>query len=349
MPPRSERTVLVTGASGFIAAHVVRELLARGYRVRGSVRGNVSEPRFEPLRALPGAKERLTLHTADLMDEGAWPRLAAGCDAVLHTASPYVLDAADPKRDLIDPAVAGTRHVLGAAIAAEVPRIVLTSSLAAVTDEPVTGYVFTESDWNERSTVARNPYYASKTAAERAAWAMVPEDRGTRLVSINPGNVIGPSLVAALNTTNATIRDLLSGAYPMIVSLEWPFVDVRDVALAHVAALELDEAHGRYLCVAQTLSMAATASLLREEGLTSGYSVPRLRLRGRVGDALALAYARIRPPGLRAYLRTHIGRSFRVDGSRVTRELGVGYRPVRETLRDTVADLERWGHLRRRV
>ena len=340
-------TVLVTGASGFIAAHVVRELLARGYRVRGSVRGNVSEPRFEPLRALPGAKERLTLHTADLMDEAVWARLVAGCDAVVHTASPFVLDAPDPKRDLIDPAVAGTRHVVGAAVAAEVPRVVLTSSVAAITDEPVTGRVFTEADWNERSNVTRNPYYASKAAAERAAWVLVPDGHGTRLVSINPGTVIGPSHGAALNTANATIRDLLSGAYPMIVNLDWPLVDVRDVALAHVAALELDEANGRYLCVAKTLSMMATAAVLREEGLASGYRIPRLRLSGRFGDALAIAYARTRPPGLRSYLRTHIGRSFDVDGSRVTRDLGVGYRDVRATLRDTVADLERWGHLRR--
>lgn len=342
-------TVLVTGASGFIAAHVVRELLSRGYRVRGSVRGNLSEPRFEPLRSLPGAKERLTLHVADLMDETAWPRLVAGCDAVLHTASPFVLDAPDPKRDLIDTAVAGTRHVIGAAVAAEVPRVVVTSSLAAVTDEPVTGHVFTEADWNERSTVARNPYFASKVAAERAAWDLVPEGHGTRLVSINPGTVIGPSLGPSLNTANAsTVRDLLSGGYPMIVNLEWPLVDVRDVALAHVAALELTEAHGRYLCVATSLTMKATADLLREDGLADGYRVPRLWLRGRVGDAVALAYASTRLPGLRSYVRTHIGRSFRVDGSRVTRELGVGYRDVRVTLRDTVKDLERWGHLRRR-
>jgi dihydroflavonol-4-reductase len=348
MSPSSERTVLVTGASGFIAAHVVRELLARGYRVRGSVRGNVSEPRFEPLRALPGAKERLTLHTADLMEEAAWPRLVAGCDAVVHTASPFTLDAPDPKRDLIDPAVAGTRHVVGTAVAAEVPRVVVTSSLAAITDEPVTDRVFTEADWNERSTITRNPYYASKAAAERAAWSLVPEGHGTRLVSINPGIVIGPSLGATLSTSNATIRDLLSGAYPMIVSLDWALVDVRDVALAHVAAVELDEANGRYLCVARPLSMEATARMLREDGLATGYRVPRLRLGGRLGDMVALAYARTRPPGLRSYLHTHIGRSLRVDGSRVTRDLGVGYRDVRVTLRDTIADLERWGHLRRR-
>lgn len=347
MPTSSERTVLVTGASGFIAAHVVRELLARGYRVRGSVRGNVSEPRFEALRALPGAKERLTLHAANLMDEAAWPRLVAGCDAVVHTASPFSLEAADPKRDLIDPAVAGTRHVIGAAIAAEVPRVVFTSSIAAVTDEPITGRTFTEADWNERSSVTRNPYYASKAAAERAAWALAPDGHDTRVVSINPGLSIGPAIGQGLNTSNATLRDLLSGGYPMIVSLDWAFVDVRDVALAHVAALELDEARGRYLCVARTLSMHETARVLREEGLTAGYPIPRLRLTGRVGDMLVRVYARTRSPGLRSYLGTHLGRSLSVDGSRITRELGVAYRPVRETLRDTIAYLEGAGHLQR--
>ena len=341
-------TILVTGASGFIAAHVVRELLERGYRVRGSVRGNLSEGRFDMLRELPGAQERLTLHNAELSEEGPWRRLVEGCDAVVHAASPYRLEARDPKRELIDPAVAGTRHVIGAALRAGVPRIVFTSSLAAVTDEPVTGKVFTEADWNELSSVSRNPYYASKTAAERAAWALAQESGAeARVVSLNPGVVMGPSLTPGLNTSNSFLRGALNGTYHAIVSLDWPLVDVRDVALAHVAALEFEAGRGRYICVAETLSIAEVVRFLRSSGVAEGYQLPRLRLKGRLGALLARAYARTRPPGERSYLLTHIGKEFRVDGSRVTRELGVGYRDVRETLRDTVADLERWGHLRR--
>ncbi len=348
---RSPRgTVCVTGASGFIAAHVVRELLERGYQVRGSVRGNPSERRYEVLRALPGAAERLTLRTADLRDEAVWDALVTGCGAVIHTASPFALDVTDPKRDLIDPAVAGTRHVLGAAVRAGVPRVVLTSSLAAISDEPLPGKTFSEADWNVTSSVTRNPYYASKTAAERAAWALeaqVPAAAGFRLVSLNPALVLGPSIGPGFSFSLTVVRDLLMGVSPVLLDLNWLVTDVRDVALAHVAAMELPEARGRYICAGESVSMARMARLLRKAGLDRGYRLPSLRLTGRVGTALARAFARTRPAGMRSYLLTHLGATMQADGSRVTRELGIAYRDVRETLRDTVDDLERWGHLKK--
>jgi dihydroflavonol-4-reductase len=341
--------VCVTGAAGFVAAHVVKELLERGYRVRGTVRGNVSERRYAPLRALPGAAERLILGSTDLRDETAWLDVLRGCDTLVHTASPFVLDVADPERDLIAPAVAGTRNVLEAARRAGVGRAVLTSSLAAVTDEPVPGKTFTEDDWNERSTAVRNPYYASKVAAERVAWAIAEAaDTPFELVSLNPAFVLGPSIGPALNTSRAVVRDVLSGATPVLVDLNWLVTDVRDVALAHVAALELSEASGRFICAGESLDMVGLARLLRDTGLADGYELPWLRLTGPLGTAIARLAARTRPAGTRSYLLTHLGRTLRADGSRVTRELGVAYRDVATTLRDTVVDLERWGHLQRR-
>jgi dihydroflavonol-4-reductase len=340
-------TVCVTGAGGFIAAHVVRELLERGYAVRGTVRGNPSERRYAVLRALEGASERLSLRQIELLDRAGWATAVLGCDAVIHCASPYRLDVRDPERELITPAVGGTRNVIEAATAVGVPRVVITSSLAAVTDEPVPGRVFTESDWNDRSSAERNPYYASKAAAERAAWDLEAQaGPGFRLVAIVPAFVLGPSIGPALNLSAEVVRDLLAGATPALVDLNWLVTDVRDVALAHVAAMELEAATGRYLCAGESVSMVRMAQILREEGLADGYRLPRLRLTGRFGTALALMLARTRPPGMRAYLETHLGKTLRADASRVTRELGVGYRPVRQTLRDTVADLERWGHLR---
>lgn len=344
----TKRTVCVTGASGFIAAHVVRELLERGYAVRGTVRGNPSERRYAVLRALPGAAERLSLRTVELLDEAGWRPVMRGCDAVIHTASPFRLDVQDPKRDLIDPAVAGTRHVLGAALEAGIARAVTTSSLAAISDEPVTGKVFTEADWNVRSSAERNPYYAAKTAAERLAWALEAQADGALcLVSINPGLVLGPSIGPALNPSVAVVRDLLLGVSPVLLDLSWMVVDVRDVALAHVAAMELPEARGRFICAAESVSMARMAQLLREAGLAEGYALPRLHLRGRLGTALVKLIAQRQSAGTRSYLLTHLGKVLRADGSRLTRELGVAYRDVRTTLRDTVGDLERWGHLAR--
>src|SRR5439155_222332 len=165
-----------------------------------------------------------------------------------------VLNSAPPQGGLVDPAVNGTRNVLGACQrAATVKRVVLTSSMAAITDEPESDHVLTESDWNEKSSLERNPYYYSKTLAERAAWTFMDErNRTFDLVVINPFLVVGPSIVPGLNTSNQIFVDLLNGTYPGIVNLTWGFVDVRDVADAHVRAMETPSARGRYICAGET-------------------------------------------------------------------------------------------------
>jgi dihydroflavonol-4-reductase len=192
--------VTVTGAAGFIAAHVVRELLERGYRVRGTVRRLKQPAELAHLTGLPGAAERLTLVEADLMTPGAFDAAVQGATYVLHTASPYTLDVKDPARDLVDPARRGTENVLEAAArAGGVRRVVVTSSMAAITDEPGGDHVLTEADWNVKSSLTRNPYYHSKTVAERAAWTFMDERKPAfDLVVVNPFVVIGPSLSPGL-------------------------------------------------------------------------------------------------------------------------------------------------------
>ena len=138
--------------------------------------------------------------------------------------------------------------------------------MAAITDEP-DGRVLTEADWNDRSSLRRNPYYYSKTLAERAAWDFMAAKRPDfDLVAINPFLVIGPSMTRALNPSNQVIADLLKGAFPAVLRLVFGFVDVRDVALAHRLALERPAAHGRYVCAAETRSMAEVVALLRRSG-----------------------------------------------------------------------------------
>src|SRR5687767_556970 len=156
--------ILVTGATGFIASHVVAQLLAKDHRVRATVRSKKKAKEMALLEALPGARERLEIVEADLVAEGSFDAACVGVHAVIHTASPYVLDAEDPQRDLVDPAVKGTLNVLRAAKkTASVKRVVVTSSMAAITDEPESDHVLTEADWNEKSSLDRNPYYYSKT------------------------------------------------------------------------------------------------------------------------------------------------------------------------------------------
>lgn len=340
--------VLVTGASGFIASYIVRELLARGYRVRGTVRSVAPEREKDlaHLRALPGAAERLELCAADLLKDGAFDAAVRGARFVLHTASPFVMHAKDPQADLVEPAVRGTRNLL-AACATEpgIERVVVTSSMAAITDEPEGDHVLTEADWNTRSSLTRNPYYYSKTLAERAAWDFVEKEKPRfSLLVINPFLVIGPSMTAALNPSNQVFADLLKGAYPGIMNLTWGFVDVRDAALAHVLALETPAASGRHLCAADTVSMREVVELLGGAGY-AGFKLPKLGMDCALGDYAVKLSSYLQPQGIGSYLRTHVGRVPRYDNSKIQRSLGLRFRDVRQTILETVADLQRWGHV----
>jgi dihydroflavonol-4-reductase len=337
---------LVTGATGFIASRIVEQLLAAGRAVRGTVRSLKKARDIAPLRALPGAGEGLELVEADLLADGSFDRAAAGCAGVMHAASPYALTVSDPQRELVDPAVNGTRNVLASCERARVARVVLTSSMAAVTDEPDSTRVLTEDDWNTRSSLDRNPYYYSKTLAERAAWDFMRQRQPLfDLIAINPFLVIGPSLVPGLNTSNQVFVDLLKGTYPGIVGLTWGFVDVRDVAAAHVRAMDTPSASGRYICAGETASMRTVVGVLRKHGWADGYKLPAIGLDNPAGDVIVKLASYLQPKGVGSYLRTHIGRVPRYDTSKIRRELGIQFRPLEETIADTMTDLERWGHL----
>ncbi|MGF1666059.1 MAG: NAD-dependent epimerase/dehydratase family protein [Acidimicrobiia bacterium] len=335
----STNPVCVTGVSGFVGSQTAAELLAAGYRVRGTVR-DPERSRTEGLLAdAPGA-ERLELVAADLMQPESFIDAVAGCEYVIHTASPYVLEVDDPQRDLVDPAVNGTTAVLQASLAAGVKRVVVTSSLAAVTDQP-DGRVLTEADWNEASTLTRNPYYYSKTLAERAAHAFV-EANPIEVVVVNPGPVFGPSLVPSLNETNRILTGLADGTFPAVLALQYLAVDVRDVAAAHRLAMETPGASGRYLCAAGVRTLRE----LRDQMATLGVSkVPRMSLDRGVGIPISKLVARFQPAAIRQYLLTNLGGEFRIDNSRIREELGMTFRPIDDTIADTVADLRRWGHL----
>jgi dihydroflavonol-4-reductase len=338
----TDKPILVTGATGFVASHIVQQLLAAGYRVRGTVRNTASKSNAHLVR-LPGA-ERLELVAADLLDANVWPKVVDGCEYVLHTASPYVLDVKDPEKDLVEPAVKGTSNVLLAASDTKgLKRVVVTSSMAAVTDEPDSDHVLTEADWNTASSLERNPYYYSKTEAEREAWR-IAEARRLSVVTINPFLIIGPSLSPGLNTSNAVFADLLKGVYPGIMRLTWGMVDVRDVARAHIEAIERPKASGRYLCAAGTITMREVVQLLVDAGY-GDYKLPKLGMDCAVGDYMVKLSSYFQPKGVGTYLRTHIGRTPRFDCSKIQEQLGLRFRPLDESIRDAVADVVRQGHV----
>lgn len=342
-------TVCVTGASGFVASQIVEDLLEKGYRVRGTVRRAPHTGGYDFLTQLEGASERLELFQANLLEPETFEAAVEGCSYVMHTASPYQLTVEDPQRDLVDPAVRGTLglleavHKMGGA-----KRVILTSSMAAVTDEPDSDHVLTEEDWNEKSSLTRNPYYYSKTLAEKAGWEFVESEKPDfDLVVINPFLVIGPSLTPALNTSNKVLLDLLNGRTPALVKVAWGLVDVRDVAVAHRLALENEAASGRYLCANVTLKMREVVDRFRDLGYGS-FKLPKIGLDNSFGDKLVLATSFIQPAGTRSFLKTHLGRVPKFDNGKIQRELDLKFRSIDQTLRDTVEDLLHWGHLQRK-
>ncbi len=345
----SSSPVVVTGASGFIAMHLVEQLLAQGYWVRGTVRRDPSS--YTTLHELPGATERLELIQADLTDEGAFDSIVAGAPVVMHTASPYAIDVEDAQRDLVDPAVRGTLNVLEACQKTDsVRRVIITSSMAAITDEPDSSHVYTEQDWNQQSSLTRNPYYYSKTLAERAAWDFAEQQNPDfDVVVINPFLVIGPSHGKSLNPSNQVLVDILSGTYPGIMSVAWGFVDVRDVAAAHILAMQNADAEGRYLCANETKPMREVVEFMKAEGFGKGYKLPKWSMDHALGNLTVKLSSYFQPGGVGSYLRTHIGRIPYFDHSKIEDHLGLAFTPLETTLRDTFADLERWGHIATRT
>lgn len=336
--------VLVSGANGFIASHSIAQLLEQGKRVIGTVRNPHDETRTAHLQALPSADTGLTLVAADLTADDPFSAYT-DVDAILHMASPYVLNAADAQKDLVDPAVKGTVSMLrAAAMSPRVKRVVLTSSMAAITDEP-DGRLLSEADWNDKSTLTRNAYYYSKTMAERAAWDFMEREKpGFDLIVINPFMVIGPALSSEINTSNQILVDVAAGVYPAILALEWGFVDVRDVAEAHVRALTASDANGRYLCAAGNRNMAELVQLIRKAGAASG-KLPSLNLAHGLGTSLMMLASYAQPAGVGSYLRTHLGRVPRFTNAKIQADLGLRFRDVDQTIIDTVKDLIRLGHM----
>ncbi len=326
-----------------MASWLVRDLLGRGVRVRGTVR---QLSRSKHLLALPNAPELLELVEADLLTPRAFEAAVAGCDYVFHTASPYVIAVKDPQRDLVDPAVIGTKNVLAAcATVPNLRRVVLTSSIVAVTDEPPDRQL-TEADWNTKSTLDRNPYHFSKALSERAAWDFIEQRKPDYdLVAINAFIMVGPSLGPGVNTSNQIFVDLLNGVFPFIIDLRWPMADVRDVARAHILAADTPGAHGRYLCGQDTVRMRDVVEWLVEAGYGQGTKLPRRGIDSAVGNWIVWLTSYFQPKGVGSYLRTNVGRRPQYDTSKIRAELGMQFRPVRATVLETMDDLRKWGHI----
>jgi nucleoside-diphosphate-sugar epimerase len=337
--------VLVTGGSGFVGSHAIARLLDDGYDVRTTIRTLARETMVRSLVGSTGrSTDRLAMVAADLLTDAGWAEAVAGCDFVLHVASPFPGTQPQDEIELIRPARDGTLRVLRAARAAGVRRVVLTSSFAAIgyghhpRDTP-----FTEDDWTDIRGADVQPYMRSKVLAERAAWEFIErEGAGLELAVINPTGIFGPVLGMDLSSSIAIIQRMLEGAMPACPRVYFGVVDVRDLVDLHLRAMTAPNAAGqRFLAAAG--------------GCISMFEVART-LHARLGDAARLAPTKQLPdwlvrtlaivrPELRAVV-PQLGRVRNASNAKARRELGWAPRSSEDAVAASGESLVRLGILK---
>jgi dihydroflavonol-4-reductase len=323
--------VLVTGASGFIAQHVILQLLERGYDVRGTLR---SLRRADEVRAILAQNSprggSIELVEANLEADAGWTEAVAGCAYVQHVASPIPATMPRDENELIRPARDGALRVLKASKAAGVRRVVMTSSMAAIAyghganRAPVSD----ETMWSDPKGADNTAYTRSKTIAERAAWDYVNgEGKGLELATINPSAVLGPALSKDASPSLEIVLQLLGGKLPGMPRLGFSVVDVRDVAACHVAAMTNPAAAGeRFIASDRFVWMKDCAAMLREAFPQKAKAIPT----GGVPDWVIHLMAVIRP--IYKQTLTELGRTRNVSNAKAQRVLGVTFRSAEEAV-----------------
>lgn len=315
--------VLLTGASGFIAKHITRELLEQGHRVRGTVRSDKRRAEIEAL--FPDAD--LEFVSLDLTSDEGWADAFDGIDVLMHTASPF--PAADPKdpQELIRPAVDGTLRALRAAHAAGVHRVILTSSCVAIyksaghdPSQPSTEAMWTDPDGDNVSA-----YEASKTLAEKAAWDFVAEHPEMELTTINPGAVFGPAMDTNFGTSLELIEQVVDGDFPMYPNMTLPMVDVRDVARMHVGAI------GNPASVGRRFAANSGAMSMVELAETLAAAHPDRKIPTRRAPDLLIKVMGVFVPIMKQAAK-NLGHNGHVEASAAEEVFGFTYIPSREAV-----------------
>jgi nucleoside-diphosphate-sugar epimerase len=339
-------TVLVTGGSGFVASHLVAQLLERGYFVRATVRSLDDAAKVTPLRELTAAAGQLTLLQADLLARGSFDEAADGCQTVFHVASPFRMPEkiSDGRAEMLEPAVQGTRNVLASVNRTpSIRRVVLTSTVGAIFGDYIDvlrmdGQRLTERYVNTTSTLENNPYHYAKTQAEQEAQRIAEAQDRWSLVCVNPGLVLGPSFTPASESGSLFLLDELFRGYFCYGAADFSFTiaDVRDVARAHIEAAERPEASGRYIVARpEMLSFLEISRIVRpvhrRSYLLPAWQIPDWLVR-LIGPRFGVT---------QDYIRKHLGIRFSVDNSRSVTELGIRYRSAEETLTDHYLSWER--------
>ena len=345
------KPVLVTGATGYLASWIVKQLLDEGYTVHGTVRSLTKKEKYEPLLKIEEAgKGNLKLFEADLLDDHSFESAMEGCELVIHTASPFkTTGIKNALKELVNPALQGTRNILHSANKSEtVKRVVLTSSVVAIFGDSIEientdSGKFTEEHWNTTSSEKHQPYPYSKTLAEKEAWKIAESQEGWDLVVINPGFILGPSLNKNnYGTSIEFMADLGNGKYKTgIPNAYHGVVDVRDVARAHILAGFTPGASGRHVTVAHKKSFLDMAKVLYKN--FPAYPLPKSSLPKPLVWLIAPLF------GLS---RKYVARNFNIDidfdNSYIKQDLGIDFLPFEQTLVDHFEQLIEDGVIKKR-
>jgi len=340
------KTILITGGTGYIGSWVTKDLLKKGYTIRLTVRDkSKTEKHQHLLDCEKSSKGILEFWQADLLNTGDFDQAADGCSAIIHIASPFILDIKDAQKELIDPALKGTQNVLNAASkSSTVKRVILTSSVAAVhgdnsdmqeqnLDE------FTEEHFNNTSSLEHQPYSYSKVLAEKEAWKLHKAQNQWQLVVINPSFVMGPSLTQSSDSESLKFMfEMLNGKYYMgAPNLMFGYVDVRDVANAHILALENKNAEGRHILAERVISMYGFSQLIK--GLyPNKYKLPLMQspkfMLYMVGWMFGIS---------KKMISRNVNFKIKLNTSKSTEKLGLIYTPLEQTIKDMVTQMQESG------
>lgn len=325
------KTVLLTGASGYIAKHIALQLLEAGYHVRGTVRdlgrgAEVTEAVRPHLSDDSDLAVRLTFVALDLTEDAGWADAMNGVDVLMHTASPFPLDQPKHEDDLIRPAVDGAMRALRAAHAAGITRVVLTSSTAAISGSalPAGDTSFDETNWTDPTDPDVAAYARSKTLAEQAAWDFVRNDApDMNLTTINPGFVLGAPLDQHFGSSIQVIERLLRGKDPMLPDIGFATVDVLDVAEMHVTVIEKPETFGqRIMAVDSFQSFKDLAQAVK-------IAFPDRKMPTRVAPNFLIRFLARFDPTIKSIVPS-LGRVDKIDNARALATVGRGMRQARK-------------------
>ncbi len=335
------KPVLVTGATGYVAGWLVKKLLEEGLTVHAAVRDPENKTKTAHLDKIAAQTSgSIQYFKSDLLAEGSYTEAMKDCELVFHTASPFVTDVKDPQKDLIDPAVKGTQNVLETANkTSSVRRVVVTSSCAAIYTDAIDcqkapGGILTEEVWNTTASLKHQPYSYSKTLAEKKAWQIFEDQSQWDLVTINPSLVMGPplNLKATTSESFSILKQLGDGTMKMgAPKIGLGLVDVRDVAEAHFKAGFTPTAKGRYITSGHDTDFVEMGKVLLPK-FGNKFPLPKkalpkwlLMIIGPITNKLFT----------RKFVRNNVNIPWKADHSKIKKELGVTFRPMKETMEES--------------